>query len=120
MSSTTEFLKWVRLLIGSGSLLIPTSLPHRDTIVEGLFSLSQLLPLVLEESKVEDDATDKTNLILKTVSLTSYAVSNLEIFLESVTFALGANQTRKKLILVLEAIKATCRIIFLFMSKRPL
>ena len=34
---------------------VQSSLPYRDTVVEGLFSLSQLLPLVLEESKMEDD-----------------------------------------------------------------
>ena len=35
---------------------------------------------------------------LKTVSLTSYAVSNLEIFLESIAFAFGTNQTKKRLV----------------------
>ena len=46
-------------------LALQSSLPYRETIVEGLFSLSQLLPLVLE-SKVEDDSvTDRKTLMFE-------------------------------------------------------
>ena len=39
--------------------LSQSSLPHRETIVEGLFSLSQLLPLALESKIQDDSATDR-------------------------------------------------------------
>ena len=48
-------------------LWLQSSVPHRETIVEGLFSLSQLLPLALESKTEDDSATDRKTLMFEKV-----------------------------------------------------
>ena len=42
--STTEFLKWVRLLIGSGSLLIPVNKHQFDVCTHCYYCITTILP----------------------------------------------------------------------------
>mmetsp|Transcript_29559 Transcript_29559/g.42209 ORF Transcript_29559/g.42209 Transcript_29559/m.42209 type:complete len:448 (+) Transcript_29559:83-1426(+) len=113
-----EAVKWSKLLISSGALLLPASLPYRDTVVEGLYSLSQLLSLLMDFQAVE--ISTRNAYILKISRFANLALSNTEIFLENLALTFGDNSLRRKLILFLEASKATCRLIQVLSWRQPM
>ena len=77
-----KILSVVKVLLGSSVFFIPSELPYREVIAEGMYSLSQIVSLITDTMNSEIYWFSS---IPRLMQLLGLSISNLEVFIESVT-----------------------------------
>lgn len=75
----------LKILLGSSIFFIPSDIPYREVIAEGLYSLSHTVSLIAHTMQCRVGGTGCLGSIPYLMQLLGVLISNLEVFIESAT-----------------------------------